>query len=233
MKKQTQAIRTQLSRETFKEHSVPLYMTSSYVFDDEQKVEDFSITVNFNSDYYKGFSFARELMVNLNGKYGDFIEVKEEGKNLSYEWESVIKGQKMTIHLSYEDQELRYSQLPILDLDLGISLDEDNDKDPKVKVWYQFVSDVVNEEPYFFWEEHGAEDIETEKYYKNYFTDEYVKEVLKGTSYADLEQGTFKGQECKNVIIAIASSSEVVGSTVHFKVTEEGVQVLGMSPYQE
>lgn len=36
MEKQTQAIRTQLSREVFKEHSVPLYMTSSYAFDDAE-----------------------------------------------------------------------------------------------------------------------------------------------------------------------------------------------------
>jgi O-succinylhomoserine sulfhydrylase len=36
MKKQTQAIRTQASRELFKEHSVPLYLTSSYAFDDAE-----------------------------------------------------------------------------------------------------------------------------------------------------------------------------------------------------
>lgn len=36
MKKQTQAIRIQTERTTFSEHSTPLYLTSSYVFDDAE-----------------------------------------------------------------------------------------------------------------------------------------------------------------------------------------------------
>lgn len=38
MRKETQAIRTQLSRKQFKEHSAPIYMTSSYAFDDAEEM---------------------------------------------------------------------------------------------------------------------------------------------------------------------------------------------------
>lgn len=35
-KKETQLIRNQLKRSEFKEHSVPLYLTSSFIFDDAE-----------------------------------------------------------------------------------------------------------------------------------------------------------------------------------------------------
>jgi O-succinylhomoserine sulfhydrylase len=38
MRKETQAIRTQLSRKEFKEHSAPIYLTSSYAFDDAEEM---------------------------------------------------------------------------------------------------------------------------------------------------------------------------------------------------
>lgn len=38
MRKETQAIRTQLSRKQFKEHSAPIYITSSYAFDDAEEM---------------------------------------------------------------------------------------------------------------------------------------------------------------------------------------------------
>jgi len=38
MRKETQAIRTQLSRKQFKEHSAPIYLTSSYAFDDAEEM---------------------------------------------------------------------------------------------------------------------------------------------------------------------------------------------------
>jgi O-succinylhomoserine sulfhydrylase len=38
MRKETIAIRNQASRTDFQEHSVPLYMTSSYVFDDAEQM---------------------------------------------------------------------------------------------------------------------------------------------------------------------------------------------------
>jgi cystathionine beta-lyase/cystathionine gamma-synthase len=42
---ETQAIRNQLERTQFLEHSVPLYLTSSFVFEDAEKTEIFTAVI--------------------------------------------------------------------------------------------------------------------------------------------------------------------------------------------
>ncbi|MEX0719784.1 MAG: aminotransferase class I/II-fold pyridoxal phosphate-dependent enzyme [Balneolaceae bacterium] len=63
-RKATQAIRTQLERSPFNEHAVPMYMTSSYVFDDAEHMRAM---------------FAREIEGNVYSRYSnpnvsEFIE---------------------------------------------------------------------------------------------------------------------------------------------------------------
>jgi O-succinylhomoserine sulfhydrylase len=57
MKKQfeTGAVRTQAAKTSFKEHSVPLYLTSGYVFDDAEEMRS-AFAEEFHRDLYSRYS---------------------------------------------------------------------------------------------------------------------------------------------------------------------------------
>ncbi len=76
MKTETKLVRTQAERSSFKEHSVPLYMTSSYIFD---SAEQMAATFNDEED---GYIYSRYSNPNVT-EFGDKV-AELEGAEASW-----------------------------------------------------------------------------------------------------------------------------------------------------